>query len=104
MAHPGLCWRAEFFGATTRVGVSDTAYPLRQFGYELDIMGSWSAPGDRGIAVEWVKALRDKLRPVACGAYINQLGETSEELVKLRTGRTMLAWWRSRKGTTPRMC
>jgi hypothetical protein len=75
-----------FFGATTRVGVSDTAYTLRQFGYELDIMGSWSAPGDRAIAVEWVKALRDKLRPVACGAYVNRLGETSEELVKLSYG------------------
>jgi FAD/FMN-containing dehydrogenase len=75
-----------FFGATTRVGVSDTAYPLRQFGYELDIIGSWKATADKAAAIEWVKALRGKLRPVARGAYVNQLGETSEELVKLSYG------------------
>jgi berberine-like enzyme/FAD binding domain-containing protein len=74
------------FGAITRVGVSNTAYPLRQFGYELDIMGSWSAPAEKAAAVEWVKTLRDKLRPFARGAYVNQLGETSEELVKMSYG------------------
>ena len=68
------------------MGVSDTAYPLRQFGYELDIMGSWSVPAEKAAAVEWVKTLRDKLRPIARGAYVNQLGETSEELVKMSYG------------------
>jgi FAD/FMN-containing dehydrogenase len=75
-----------FFGAITRVAVTDTAYPLRQFGYELDIIGSWKAPAEKARAVRWVTALRDKLRPLARGAYVNQLGETSEELVKLSYG------------------
>jgi FAD/FMN-containing dehydrogenase len=74
------------FGAVTRVGVNDTAYPLRQPGYELDIMGSWSAPADRASAVQWVKTLRDKLQPLARGVYVNQLGETSEELVRAAYG------------------
>jgi FAD/FMN-containing dehydrogenase len=30
--------------------------------------------------------LRDKLQPFARGAYVNQLGETSEELVRLAYG------------------
>jgi hypothetical protein len=75
-----------FFGAITRVGVSDTAYPLRQPGYELDIMGSWNALSEKARAMQWVNELRDKLRPLARGAYVNQLGETSEELVKLAYG------------------
>lgn len=74
------------YGAMTRVRVSDTAYPLRQPGYELDIMARWHAASDREAAVQWAKALRDKLRPIARGAYVNQLGETSEDLVRLAYG------------------
>jgi FAD/FMN-containing dehydrogenase len=75
-----------FFGAVTRIKVGDTAYPLRQPGYELDIMGSWNTPADKANAVQWVKALRDKLQPFASGVYVNQLGETSDELVKAGYG------------------
>lgn len=74
------------YGAVTRVGVSDTAYPLRQPAYELDIMGRWSAPADKAEAVQWVKALRDELQPFASGVYANQLGETSEALVRAAYG------------------
>jgi FAD/FMN-containing dehydrogenase len=36
--------------------------------------------------VRWVTAVRDKLQPFARGAYVNQLGETSPELVKAAYG------------------
>jgi hypothetical protein len=72
------------YGAVTRVRASDTAFALRQPGYELDITGLWSAPEQKAGAVQWVKDLRDKLQPFARGVYLNQTGETSEELV--RTG------------------
>jgi FAD/FMN-containing dehydrogenase len=75
-----------FFGAVTRIKVGDTAYPLRQPGYELDIMGSWNTPTDKANAVQWVKNLRDKLKPFSRGVYVNQLGETSDELVKAGYG------------------
>jgi FAD/FMN-containing dehydrogenase len=74
------------YGAVSRVGPSDTAFPLRQPGYELDIVGLWNAPGEKAAAVEWVKALRDNLRPLAHGVFVNQLGETSEELVRAAYG------------------
>ena len=80
------------------------AFPLRQPGYEVDIMGRWGAPAEKANAVQWVKALRDKLQPFAHGVYTNQLGETSDELVRAAYGPTTLAWWKSRKSTTPRMC
>lgn len=74
------------YGAITRVGASETAFPLRHPGYELDIMGRWSDPAGEPSAVRWVKALRDELRPLARGVYANQLGETSEDLVRAAYG------------------
>jgi hypothetical protein len=71
-----------FVGAITRVRANETAFALRQPGVEIDILGSWSAPAEKADAVQWVKALRDSLRPFAHGVYVNQLGETSDELVR----------------------
>ncbi len=74
------------FGAITRVGLSDMAFALRRPGYEVDIVGSWSAQAEKATAVQWVKSLRDNLKPFAHGVYVNQLGETSEELVRAAYG------------------
>jgi FAD binding domain/Berberine and berberine like len=74
------------YGAISRVGLHDTAFALRQPGYELDIVGAWSTPAEKASAVQWVKALRDNLQPFARGVYVNQLGETSEELVRAAYG------------------
>ena len=75
-----------FYGAVTRVGSSDTAFALRQPGCEVDMLGRWSTPAEKASAVRWVKALRDKLQPLAHGAYVNQLGETSDQLVRTAYG------------------
>ncbi|HEY6305979.1 MAG TPA: FAD-binding oxidoreductase, partial [Candidatus Angelobacter sp.] len=75
-----------FSGAITRVASSETAFALRQPGYEVDIVCRWSAPEEKASAVQWVKDLRDKVKPFAHGVYVNQLGETSEELVRAAYG------------------
>jgi hypothetical protein len=75
-----------FFGAITRVGLSETSFALRHPGYELDIVGLWNAAAEKAAAVEWVKSLRDKLQPFSRGVYVNQLGDTSEELVRAAYG------------------
>jgi FAD binding domain-containing protein/berberine-like enzyme len=69
-------------GAISRVTVNDMAFALRQPGYEVDIAGVWSAPAEKAEVVRWVQATRDNLQPFAHGVYVNQLGETSEELVR----------------------
>jgi hypothetical protein len=74
------------YGAITRVGLNDTAFPLRRPCCELDIMGRWNNPADRLRAVEWVNGLRNSLQPFAFGTYVNQLGETSDELVRAAYG------------------
>ena len=48
--------------------------------------GTWSAPAEKANAVQWVKSLRDNLQPFAHGVYVNQLGETSDELVRAAYG------------------
>lgn len=75
-----------FYGAISRVGLSETAFALRRPGYEVDITGLWSTPSEKEGAVRWVKALRDDLQPFAHGVYVNQLGETSDALVKASYG------------------
>ncbi len=74
------------YGAISRVGLSDMAFALRLPGYEVDIVGTWSAPAEKATAVQWVKALRENLQPFAHGVYVNQLGETSDELVRAAYG------------------
>jgi hypothetical protein len=73
-------------GAVSRVGLRDTAFALRQPGYEVDMAGVWSAPAGKGDVVRWVRATRDNLQPFAHGVYVNQLGDTSEKLVKAAYG------------------
>ena len=52
----------------------------------MDIVCRWSSAAEKASAVQWVKALRDQLQPFAHGVYVNQLGETSEELVRAAYG------------------
>jgi hypothetical protein len=73
-------------GAISRVRATDTAFALRQPGYEIDIVGTWSAYADKVSAMRWVRATGDALQPFAHGVYVNQLGDTSEQLVRSAYG------------------
>jgi FAD/FMN-containing dehydrogenase len=72
--------------AVTRVSLSDMAFALRQPGYEVDIAGAWSAPAEKANAVQWVQATRNTLQPFAQGVYVNQLGDTGDQLVRAAYG------------------
>jgi FAD/FMN-containing dehydrogenase len=71
-----------FRGAITRVNVSDMAFALRQPGYEVDMAGVFGTPAEKAEVVRWVQDTRDSLQSFAHGVYINQLGDTSEQLVR----------------------
>lgn len=75
-----------FSGAITRVPLDDMAFALRRPGFEVDIAGRWSAPAEKADAVQWVKSLRDSLQTFAGGVYVNQMSDTSEQLVKSAYG------------------
>ncbi|HET9319734.1 MAG TPA: BBE domain-containing protein, partial [Bryobacteraceae bacterium] len=69
-------------GAVSRVSVTDTAFALREPSYEIDIAGFWNTPAVKPEVVRWVQVTRDNLQPFAHGVYVNQLGDTSEQLVR----------------------
>jgi FAD binding domain/Berberine and berberine like len=69
-------------GAVSHVSVTEMAFALREPGYELDITGVWNTPGEQAEVVRWVQATRDSLQPFAHGVYVNQLGDTSDQLVR----------------------
>jgi FAD/FMN-containing dehydrogenase len=69
-------------GAVSRVSPTDTAFALREPGYEIDMAGVWNAPAEKAEVVRWVQATRDNLQPFAHGVYLNQLGDTSEQQVR----------------------
>lgn len=73
-------------GAVTRVGIQDTAFALRQPAFEIDIAGVWSTPAEKADVVQWVQTTRDSLQPFAHGVYVNQLGDTSDHLVRAAYG------------------
>ena len=73
-------------GAISRVSATDTAFALRQPGYEVDIVATWNASADKAAAVRWVRTTGDALQPFAHGVYVNQLGDTSEQLVRSAYG------------------
>lgn len=76
----------ELRGAISRVGVGDTAFALRQPGYEIDMAGAWSTLDEKAQVVKWVQATADSLQPFAHGVYVNQLGDTSDQLVRAAYG------------------
>jgi FAD/FMN-containing dehydrogenase len=72
--------------AVARVSPTATAFALREPGYEIDIAGVWNAPAEHSGVVRWVQATRDALHLFAHGVYVNQLGDTSEQLVRSAYG------------------
>jgi hypothetical protein len=66
-------------GAVSRVSMTDTAFALREPGYEIDMAGVWNTTAARAEAVRWVQTC-DNLQPFAHGVYVN--GDTSDQLVR----------------------
>jgi hypothetical protein len=73
-------------GAVSRISPTATAFPLREPGYEIDIAGVWNAPEERAQVIQWVQTTRDALQAFAHGVYVNQLGDTSDQLVRAAYG------------------
>jgi FAD/FMN-containing dehydrogenase len=73
-------------GAVSRVPLADTAFPLRQPGYDCFAIAAWVAPAQRDAAVSWVQRFFDAVRPHATGVYVNVLNDDEGERVKAAYG------------------
>jgi FAD/FMN-containing dehydrogenase len=65
----------HFHGEVTRVDPTATAFPHRQPGYNLALIGEWLDPTDDEVNVRWVRETFAALEPyMAPQAYVNYLG------------------------------
>ncbi|HEX5069760.1 MAG TPA: FAD-binding oxidoreductase [Vicinamibacterales bacterium] len=66
----------HFHGAATRVPVGDTAYAMRDSGYNILLAGQWLDPADDKRCIDWCKAVYDSLTPfMSTRRYVNYLNE-----------------------------
>jgi FAD/FMN-containing dehydrogenase len=64
----------HFHGAATRVGVSDTACPLRAPGYNLLVLSQWMNPADNEASITWARETYAAMQPfVGEERYVNYL-------------------------------
>jgi FAD/FMN-containing dehydrogenase len=80
----------EFYGgAINRVGVQDTAYPLREATYALNAIAAWTDPAQDEANIRWARGLWDAMQPFSPGSvYVNFLGvgDDADERVKAAYG------------------
>ncbi|MCI0436929.1 MAG: FAD-binding oxidoreductase [Gemmatimonadetes bacterium] len=66
-------------GAATRVDASETAFALRNEGYNLLVLGQWLDPAHTDRCISWVKETFERLRPyMAATRYVNYLGDDEQ--------------------------
>ena len=70
----------HFHGAVTRVGVSETAVPHREEGWNLLIPSVWTDQADSGANIAWTRDTFAALRPhLGSGRWLNYLGDDQAE-------------------------
>ena len=69
-------------GVASRVGMTDTAYPLRGTGLSCLLSAEWKRPQGRERAERWVAEHGAALRPWARRAYVNYLPPSSPERIR----------------------
>ena len=66
----------HFHGAVTRVGVTDTAVPHRDEGWNLLLPSEWTDPADTEKNIAWTRETFSALRPhFGTGRWLNYLGD-----------------------------
>jgi FAD/FMN-containing dehydrogenase len=63
-------------GAATRVGVGETAFPLRAPGYNFLVLSQWTDPADDEPGIAWARETYAAMQPfVGVGRYVNYLDD-----------------------------
>jgi FAD/FMN-containing dehydrogenase len=73
-------------GAVTRVPKADTAFPLRERGFDFFVTAGWQDEAQRAAAEEWIGRAWEAVRPRTRGAYVNLLEAEGDERVRAAYG------------------
>ncbi len=72
----GEIYLEHFHGAAARVGVSETAFPLRSPGYNFLVLSQWTNPADDEGCIAWARETYAAMQPfVGLGRYVNYLDD-----------------------------
>jgi len=69
-------------GVAARIGMTETAYPLRGTGLSVLLSSEWTRPEDRARAERWVAEYGAALRPWAHRAYVNYIPPSTPERIR----------------------
>jgi FAD/FMN-containing dehydrogenase len=70
----------HFHGAVTRVGMTDTAVPHRDEGWNMLIPSVWTDPADTEANIAWTRETFAALQPhMGAGRWLNYLGDDQAE-------------------------
>jgi hypothetical protein len=77
----------HWHGAVSRVGVTDTAFPHRQYPYNLLIWSSWENPADNKKNIEWTRQCWEAMRPfLVAGSYVNYVSDEGDAFARAAYG------------------
>ena len=69
----------HFHGAVTRIGVTDTAFPLRTAGYNLLVLAEWMDQADNNACIAWARESYAAVQPfLGSTRYVNYLGDDEQ--------------------------
>ena len=94
----------RFHGAVTRVGVTDTAFPLRTAGYNLLVLSQWADPKDNTACTAWARDSYAAMQSfMGGGRSVNYLSATMNRAtwLPLPMGRTTAGLQRSSSNMIP---
>jgi hypothetical protein len=79
----------EFYGgAINRIGIEETAYPLRDATYAMNAVSAWTDPAQDAANIAWARNMWEAIKPFSPGAvYVNFLGlDEGEDRVRAAYG------------------
>ncbi len=69
----------HFHGAVTRVAATDTAFPVRDEGYNLLVLAQWLSPADNAASIAWAREAYAAVQPyLGPSRYVNYLGDDEQ--------------------------
>ncbi len=77
----------HWHGAVTRVGVTDTAFPNRQYSYNFSLWSNWVSSSESEKNIQWTRAWWDAMRAfMGAGAYVNYLEDEGDPVARAAYG------------------
>ena len=77
----------HWHGAVTRVGVADTAFPHRQYSYNLIAWSNWESPSESEKNIQWTQEYWEAMRPfLVTGSYVNYVSDEGDAFARAAYG------------------